>query len=110
ITDPRLDELSGLVVVGDRVLAVNDGGDQAAVHLLDAACHGVEVQSAPVDPYAPEDLALGIDGTVWIADTGDNNTNRPTVALLAMRPDGTTGVYRLTYPDGPPDARALLLA
>jgi hypothetical protein len=110
ITDPRLAELSGLVVVGDQVLAVNDGGDQAAVHLLDAACQVVDMHSAPVDPYDPEDLALGSDGTVWIADTGDNNINRPTVALLALRPDGTTGVHRLTYPDGPHDAEALLLA
>jgi hypothetical protein len=96
ISDPRLAELSGLVVVGDQVLAVNDGGDQAAVHLLDAACQVVDVHSAPVDPYDPEDLALGSDGTVWLADTGDNNVNRPTVALLALRPDGTTGVHRLT--------------
>ena len=64
----------------------------------------------PVDPYDPEDLAVGADGTVWLADTGDNNANRPTVALLALRPDGTTSVYRLTYPDGPHDAEALLLA
>jgi hypothetical protein len=28
ITDPRLAELSGLVAVGDRVLAMSDGGDQ----------------------------------------------------------------------------------
>jgi hypothetical protein len=68
------------------------------------------MHSAPVDPYDPEDLALGSDGTVWIADTGDNNVNRPTVALLALRPDGTTGVHRLTYPDGPHDTEALLLA
>ena len=32
------------------------------------------------------------------------------MALLALRPDGTTGVYRLSYPDGPHDAEALLLA
>jgi hypothetical protein len=32
------------------------------------------------------------------------------VALLALRPDGTTSVYRLTYPDRPHDAEALLLA
>src|SRR4029450_12653932 len=42
ITDPRLAELSGLAVVGDQVLAVNDGGDQAAVHLLDAGCQVVD--------------------------------------------------------------------
>ena len=110
ISDPRLAELSGLVAVGDQLLAVNDGGEQAAVHLLDATCQVVDVHTAAVDPYDPEDMALGADGTVWLADTGDNNLNRPTVALLALRPDGTTGVHRLTYPDGPHDAEALLLA
>jgi hypothetical protein len=110
ITDPRLPELSGLVAVGDQVLAVNDGGDQVVVHLLDAACQVVDVHTAAIDPYDPEDLALGADGTVWVADTGDNNVNRPTVALLALRPDGSTGVFRLTYPDGPHDTEALLLA
>jgi hypothetical protein len=110
ISDDRLAELSGLVAVGDQVLAVNDGGDQVAVHLLDAACQVVDEHTAAVDPYDPEDMALGADGTVWLADTGDNNVNRPTVALLALHPDGTTGVFRLAYPDGPHDAEALLLA
>ncbi|SOE03738.1 hypothetical protein [Blastococcus haudaquaticus] len=110
ITDPRLAELSGLVAVGDRLLAMNDGGEQLAVHLLDAACQVIEVHTAAIDPYDPEDMAVAADGTVWFADTGDNNGVRGTVALLALRPDGTTGVYRLTYPDGPHDAEALLLA
>ena len=110
ITDARLAELSGLVAVGDQLLAVNDGGDQAAVHLLDAACQVVDVHTAAVDPYDPEDMAIGADGTVWLADTGDNNAIRPTVALIALRPDSTTAVYRLSYPDGPHDAEALLLA
>ena len=76
ITDPRLAELSGLVAVGDQLLAINDGGEQLAVHLLDAACQVVDVHTAAVDPYDPEDLAVGADGTVWLADTGDNNANR----------------------------------
>jgi hypothetical protein len=110
ITDPRLAELSGLVAVGDRLLAMNDGGDELAVYLLDAACQVIDAHTAPVDPYDPEDMAVAADGTVWLADTGDNTATRTTIALLAMRPDGTTGVYRLTYPDGPHDAEALLLA
>ena len=36
--------------------------------------------------------------------------NRATVALIALRPDGSATLYRLTYPDGPHDAEALLLA
>jgi hypothetical protein len=110
ITDPRLAELSGLVAVGDRVLAMNDGGDQLAVYLLDPACQVIDVHTAAVDPYDPEDMAVSADGTVWLADTGDNNATRTTIALHALRPDGSTGIFRLTYPDGPHDAEALLLA
>ena len=110
ITDGRLAELSGMVMSGNDVLAINDGGSEVAVHRLDAACSVVDVRTAAVDPYDPEDMALATDGTVWISDTGDNNLNRPTVALIALRPDGTTSVYRLAYPDGPRDAEALLLA
>ncbi|MGY1704961.1 hypothetical protein ACI79C_10325 [Geodermatophilus sp. SYSU D00697] len=110
VTDPRLAELSGLVVVGDRMLALNDGGERLDVHVLDAGCQVVDVRSAPVDPYDPEDLAVGADGTVWLADTGDNNGTRETVALLALRPDGSTAVYRLAFPEGPRDVEALLLA
>jgi hypothetical protein len=110
VTDPRLPELSGLVVAGDRMVAMNDGGTELTVYVLDLGCQVVDVRTAPVDPYDPEDLALGADGTAWLADTGDNRLERPTVALLALRPDGTSGVYRLTYPDGPHDAESLLRA
>jgi hypothetical protein len=110
LTDPRLPEVSGLVEVGDRMLVHNDGGDQLDVYVLDRTCAVVAVHSAPVDPYDPEDLALAVDGTVWLADTGDNTGTRPTVALLALHADGSSSVYRLAYPDGPRDVEALLLA
>jgi hypothetical protein len=110
ITDARLSELSGLAAVPEHLLAINDGGDQLAVYLLDPVCQVVDVHTAAVDPYDPEDMAVGADGAVWLADTGDNAGGRATVALLVLRPDGTTNVYRLTYPDGPHDAEALLLA
>jgi hypothetical protein len=110
ITDPRLAELSGLVVVGKSMFAVPDGGDQLSVLVLDDSCAVTDVRTAPVDPYDPEDLAVAADGTLWVADTGDNGGDRPTVALHALRADGTAALYRLTYPDGPHDAEALLLA
>jgi hypothetical protein len=110
VTDPRLPELSGLVAVDDQLVAINDGGDQVTVFLLDAACQVADVHTAAVDPYDPEDLAVAADGTVWLADAGDNDAIRTTVALIALRPDGSTSVFRLTYPDGPHDAEALLMA
>jgi hypothetical protein len=110
ITDPRLAELSGLASAGDTMLAMNDGGDRAEVYVLDGACAVVDVRSADVDPYDPEDMALAADGTIWLADTGDNLQDRETVALIGLRPDGSSTLTRLTYPDGAHDAEALLLA
>ncbi len=110
ITDARLAELSGLVVLGDKMLAIADGGDEVSVLVLDDSCAVTDVRTAPVDPYDPEDLAVSADGTIWIADTGDNAGDRPTVALHALHADGRTSLYRLSYPDGPHDAEALVLA
>ena len=110
LTDARLSELSGLVAVGDQMLALTDGGSQVTVFGLDASCAVVDVQTAPVDPYDPEDLAVGPGGTVWVADVGDNGSDRATVALHVLRPGGAAMLHRLTYPDGPHDAEALLVA
>jgi hypothetical protein len=110
ITDARLPELSGLAGAGDAMLAMNDGGDRAEVYVLDGSCTVGEVRSVDVDPYDPEDLALAADGTIWLADAGDNTHSRQTVALIGLRPDGSSTLTRLTYPDGPHDAEALLLA
>jgi hypothetical protein len=110
ITDSSLSEISGLVDLGERMLVMNDGGDRAGVSVLDAGCQVVDTRTAEIDPYDPEDLALGADGTVWLADAGDNTAVRSTVALLALRPDGSAGLHRLSYPDGAHDSEALLLA
>ncbi len=48
-------------------------------------------------------------GSFWVADIGDNELRRETVALILVGPDGQATVRRLTYPDGPHDAEALLL-
>ena len=110
ITDPALAEISGLVDLGERMLVMNDGGEQLSVSVLDSSCQVLETRTAGIDPYDPEDLALAADGTIWLADVGDNNSVRPTVALLALRPDGSAAVHRLSYPDGAHDSEALLLA
>src|SRR3954470_1648119 len=56
ITDPRLPELSGLVVTDDRMLAINDGGDEVAIFVLDLACQVLDVHTVPVDPFDPRTL------------------------------------------------------
>ena len=65
--------------------------------------------TAPVDPFDVEDLAMTPDGTLWAADTGDNNKSRSTVALHKVSPSGAVERFRVTYPDGKHDAEALLI-
>jgi hypothetical protein len=117
LNDNRLTGLSGLVAQSDGGYVVaNTSPDQTnpmRVHYLDSKCklsRSVSYQAAPLDP---EDLAVASDGTVWVADTGDNSTNkadrRATVALWKVPTGGGNAViHRLAYPDGPHDARALL--
>ncbi|MFR9729234.1 hypothetical protein ACL03H_08400 [Saccharopolyspora sp. MS10] len=110
ISDPDLDELSGLASDGRYWYAVDDGGSSIRVALLDRAdCSVRDEWTSEVDPYDVEDLALARDGAVWLADTGDNRRKRSTVALHRLTGDGGSELYRLTYPDGPHDAEALLL-
>ena len=103
-----------MVVADDgSLLAASDGGDAPQVVHLDADCSATGVTTADVDPYDVEDLARGPGGTLWLADTGDNTRVRETVAVFVLDSldTGTTGatLHRLTYPDGPHDAEALLV-
>jgi hypothetical protein len=109
IRDSRIAESSGLAAAGSSLYTVNDGGSRLRVFVLDRTCRVRRTIEAPLDPYDVEDLARTPDGTLWLADTGDNSLARSTVALERIRPDGTATLFRLTYPDGPHDAEALLV-
>ncbi|MCP2256788.1 hypothetical protein LX15_000471 [Streptoalloteichus tenebrarius] len=109
VRDPRVAELSGLASDGSNWYAVPDGGSQIQIFVLARDCAVRRVITAPVDPYDVEDMARAADGTFWLADTGDNRRQRETVALHAVSPNGRAVLHRLTYPDGPHDAEALLL-
>jgi hypothetical protein len=109
LTDPAVAELSGLVADGKRWYAVNDGGTAATIHVLTKDCAVQREIVGDIDPYDVEDLARGRDGTFWLSDTGDNDKDRDTVALISLTPAGESTLYRLTYPDGAHDTEALLL-
>lgn len=102
-------ELSGLASDGRHWFAVNDGGEQTEVVVLNRRCEIERAITGDIDPYDVEDLALAADGTLWLADTGDNGKDRDTVALIRLTQDGAATLYRLTYPDGQHDTEALLL-
>jgi hypothetical protein len=114
VDDPRATELSGLVATPTGYIAINDGQDRPSlVHIvyLDLACKVTKVTPYPTAARDPEDVTVAPDGTLWVADTGDNITNdnrRTTIALWKVPATGPPVIHRLTYPDGPHDAEALL--
>jgi hypothetical protein len=117
--DSRLTGLTGLVALTDGGFVVaNSSPDQTnpmRVFYLDSKCKVSRPVSYGANPARdPQDLAVTSDGAVWVADIGDNSTNkadrRETIALWKMPTGGGNPViHRLTYPDGEHhDARALL--
>jgi len=113
ITDSRLQEISGLAAVDTGYLAINDSNPDPSVmriFRLDGQCKVTGTTAYPSDARDPEDVAVAPDGTVWVADTGDNDAKRTTVALWKLAPgEKTPVIHRLTYPDGAKDAEALLI-
>ncbi|GAA4791632.1 hypothetical protein GCM10023200_28640 [Actinomycetospora chlora] len=110
LDDPRLAEASGLVADADGYEVVNDSGNPSTVYRLDDRCAVVGEREVPHLGRDVEDLARTPDGTLWLADTGDNDRRRATVAVLRLLPDGGEQVVRYTYTDGPHDAESLLVA
>jgi hypothetical protein len=109
LDDPRLDEVSGLVTTPAGLAVVNDSGNATVVYTLGPDCSVTATRAAGVPGRDVEDLARGADGTLWLADIGDNDRRRATIALIRLPVRGAADVRRLVYPDGPHDAETLLL-
>jgi hypothetical protein len=115
VDDPRAVELSGLVATSDGYVSEIDSQfdpNQVRIVYLDQSCRVTRTLGYPTPARDPEDLAIAPDGTLWVADIGDNvtaATRRQTVALWKVpKGAGPPVIHRLTYPDGPHDAEALL--
>ncbi|GAA0585698.1 hypothetical protein GCM10010172_83630 [Paractinoplanes ferrugineus] len=113
VKDKRLTELSGLAATATGFVAVNDGADEAShrkIFYLDQKCRVVRAVSYPSRPRDTEDLGLAADGTLWVADIGDNGSTRETVGLWRLTAGAKKPqLFRLTYPDGAHNAEALLV-
>lgn len=124
VTDPRVDEISGLAASRRRdglFWAHNDSGNPNSIYALTPA--GAVVAEYTIDGLRNldwEDLAsFELDGKPWllIADIGDNGGLRPTIQLiLVSEPDATTErggrvtpewVLTARWPDGPRDAESI---
>jgi hypothetical protein len=102
--------VSGLVANKDGYAVVGDA-DTAPLKIvqLTSKCTINKVITTDVDPRNPEDLAQTSDGTYWVADIGDNTAERATIAVHAVKANGSSTLYRLSYPDGAKDAEAMVM-
>ena len=118
IVDPRVTEISGLVATATGYVAINDSQTDRSrmkVFTFDNGCKvvGTPIAYSGAGANDPEDVGIDKNGTIWVADIGDNvtaTTRRKTVALVSIAPGAKeTVVHRLAYPDGQArDAEALL--
>ena len=120
ITDPRITESSGLVLSNrhpDLAYTINDSGNAATVFAIRVST-GKVVGTTKVTGGTlldTEALSIDSDGTLWIADTGDNNSSRNDVALYALPEPGEgdhsvkAHRFAVAYADGPHDVETLLI-
>jgi hypothetical protein len=105
LSDAKLDAISGMVVTEAGIYAV-EAGDTSAVTIftVNAADCTSKSTNYTFNPVDPQDLALGSDGSLWVADTGDKSDTAPSRERIALEKVtiGTTKAtpYRVLYPGG----------
>lgn len=118
-TSDELTEVSGIAVPPGATEAWvhNDSGDRPQVFAI-GPDGGVTAHDVPgAEAVDWEDIAAGPDGHLYIADIGDNQRARPSVAIYRVTPPDPSSTVpavdvarlTLTYPDGAHDAEALLV-
>lgn len=119
IRSPGITESSSLVVSTVHpglAYTANDSGGSATVYVLDTATGDVvgHTSLAGVEPVDVEAMAAGSDGSLLVADIGDNTGERDAVEVYRLsQPDNgdvlvTARRLTLTYADGPHDAESAL--
>ena len=115
--DPAVVESSGLVVLDDLVVTVNDSGDSGRVFAVGPEGRTVGVTTfaeSPVDVEALAPAGPAHPGEVWVGDIGDNAAARSSVSVTRVpvgRGDrsGAYPTFELVYADGARDAETLLV-
>ncbi|MBT8227202.1 MAG: hypothetical protein HKP61_17935 [Dactylosporangium sp.] len=123
ITTRGASGLSGILATSTGYIAINDSQatrSNTKIFYFDTGCKLKSTLAYSGDgAYDPEDIGQASDGTLWIADTGDNpplsggsGNRRRTIALWSVAPGSghRPVIHRFTYPDPPHDAEALLIS
>ncbi len=119
IHSTEITESSSLVVSTTHeglAYTANDSGDAATIYAVDTSTGGVVGRTSlvGVETIDVEAMGGGADGSLVVADIGDNEAERDSVAVYRVEQPGRgirevvfDGV-ELTYADGPRDAEAVL--
>jgi hypothetical protein len=114
ITDSRAIGLSGLVATANGYTAISDSNvDKSKIRIFffNSACTLRRTVAYPTSAFDPEDVAIGRDGSIYVADIGDNASERASIAVWRLAPASTKPhIFRYAYPDHAHDAEAMLLA
>ncbi len=120
MTDPRIVESSGLALSrahAGLAYTINDSGNEPLIFAIELAT-GSTVGTTRVAGGAlvdTEALAIDGEGTLWIADTGDNRGQRTDAALYALPEQGPgehtvrARRYPISYGSESPNVEALLV-
>lgn len=115
LTDPRIEESSGLVDLGTSWVTTNDSGDSARLFVISPRTgKTVGLVTLRTSVRDVEALAPAGPSAVWVADIGDNRGERSSVSVFRVpvgtgRIDVTPRRYRLVYPHGRPDAESIVV-
>ncbi|HLT10848.1 MAG TPA: hypothetical protein VK028_08575, partial [Micromonosporaceae bacterium] len=112
LQDDNLDNISGMVVTDEGILAV-EAGDVATltIHTIDAEDCSTTSNTYGINPVDPQDMAVASDGTIFVADIGTNEATRQWITLEQFTPgQRNVTAWRMTYPGNElPHAEAFLL-
>jgi hypothetical protein len=113
--DSALAGITGLTATanGYALVVKPESGLTQRVYVLDSSCkRGKSLAYGGAGPNSPQDIQITSDGTLWVADTGDNLTSptRKSIGLWKFSPDGKNTLFRFTYPDRALAAQAMLIS
>lgn len=112
--DDRIVESSGLAVVNDLFVTINDSGGGTRIFVVNPETgNTIGVVRWEKAAYDFEALAPAGHNEVWVGDVGDNNNGRETIWLHRVpvrsgRQKVEAESYELDYPDGRHNAEGLL--
>jgi hypothetical protein len=120
IGDSRIKESSGLTISAeheDLAYTINDAGNDPIVYAIKISTGDVvgTTRVGGGDVEDSESIAIDGDGTMWLADLGDNDEERDDTALYAFPEPGpgdqsvTAKRYPVSYDGGAVDIEALLV-